>query len=110
MAATVKPSPGRKSDKRWRDAISIAVQEKVSGKQTTKLRAMADALVEKALEGDVPALKEVGDRLDGKAAQYIESSQEVTHRYVMEVPAGATDETLTPETWQQQHSNGKTLQ
>ncbi len=33
---------------------------------------MAGRLVEKALAGDVTALKEIGDRLDGKPAQAVE--------------------------------------
>ena len=33
---------------------------------------MADKLVELALTGDLPALKEVGDRLEGKVPQGIE--------------------------------------
>lgn len=35
----------------------------------TNLRAVAQALVDKALTGDVPAIKEIGDRLDGKVPQ-----------------------------------------
>ncbi len=40
----------------------------------TKLRLLAEALVDKALTGDVPALKEVADRLDGKAVAQHEVS------------------------------------
>lgn len=36
-----------------------------------KLRALADRLIERAQEGDTSALKEIGDRLDGKPAQSI---------------------------------------
>lgn len=61
---------GAWADKPWRDAIAIAVNERTKdgGK---KLRRLADALVEQALAGDVAALKEIGDRLDGKPAQAI---------------------------------------
>lgn len=34
-----------------------------------KIRAIAEALVEKAASGDVSAIKELGDRVDGKALQ-----------------------------------------
>lgn len=34
-----------------------------------KLRALAEKIIDKALEGDVAALKEIGDRMDGKPAQ-----------------------------------------
>lgn len=33
------------------------------------LRRIADALIEKAAAGDVPAIKEVADRIDGKVPQ-----------------------------------------
>ena len=36
------------------------------------LRLLARKLVNKALEGDVAALKEIGDRLDGKPAQAVD--------------------------------------
>ena len=32
-----------------------------------KLRMIADALVEKAIGGDIAAIREIGDRLDGKS-------------------------------------------
>ena len=56
--------------KEWRDAVRIAVNEPgPSGFK--KLRLLADKLVATALEGDVTALKEIGDRLDGKVPQGI---------------------------------------
>jgi hypothetical protein len=36
-----------------------------------KLRELAEKLIEKALEGDVSALREIGDRIDGKAHQQL---------------------------------------
>jgi len=42
----------------------LAVQEDYS-----KLHRVANALYEKAAEGDVSAIKELGDRLDGKSMQ-----------------------------------------
>ena len=38
---------------------------------------MAQKLVERGLEGDIAAIKEVGDRLDGKPAQAVEVGLEV---------------------------------
>lgn len=40
-------------------------------KPKTHLDAIALALVQSAKEGDTPAIKEIGDRLDGKVAQGI---------------------------------------
>lgn len=54
-------------NKPWFDALNRALLAE-DGK---KLRALADKLIDRALEGDVTALKEVGDRIDGKPAQAI---------------------------------------
>lgn len=66
MAAPLGNKNATKS-KPWSDAINRALLAE-DGK---KLRALADKLIDKALEGDVSALKEVGDRLEGKPAQAI---------------------------------------
>lgn len=60
---------GRKGEKHWRDAVMIAVNETVDGDPDgrKKLRAIADKVVELALDGDMQAIKEIGDRMDGKA-------------------------------------------
>jgi len=41
-----------------------------------RMRRVADALVSKAEEGDVPAIKEIGDRIDGKVPQAIGIGQD----------------------------------
>ena len=57
----------------WRDAIRVAVSRAMNDpKKGKKLQALADALVEQGLAGDVPALKEIGDRLDGRPSQALE--------------------------------------
>ena len=57
----------RPKGKPWRDAIRRAVNKRTEeGKSIDRL---AWALLRKAYDGDVVALKEIGDRLDGKAAQ-----------------------------------------
>lgn len=40
-------------------------------KGKTKLDRIAAALVSQACDGDVPAIKEIGDRLDGKVPQAV---------------------------------------
>jgi len=49
----------------WSEAINRALLAE-DGK---KLRALADKLIDAAMEGDVTALKEIGDRIEGKPAQ-----------------------------------------
>lgn len=66
------PARGRpkgSSPKAWEDAVrraSHAIDPKAKAK---KLDLLAKALVEAGLGGDVSALKEIGDRLDGRVPQ-----------------------------------------
>ncbi len=58
------------SEKTFANMLRIAISEAhVTG--GTRLRAVADALVEKAITGDVPAIKEIADRIDGKVPQAV---------------------------------------
>lgn len=54
-------------NKVWISALNRAVAQD-DGK---KLRAAAEKLIDLAVAGDVGALRELGDRLDGKVAQAI---------------------------------------
>ncbi len=73
MATRKSSARGPKGDKLWRDAIMVAVKRQATGgKKTKKLAMLADKLVERALGGDITAMKEIGDRLDGKPAQSVE--------------------------------------
>lgn len=56
-----------KKNKSWSEAINRALLAE-DGK---KLRALAEKLIEKGMEGDVPALREIGDRMEGKPIQAI---------------------------------------
>jgi len=56
----------RANGKRWKGVIS---------KRIEALQAMdklADALITEAMTGNIAALKEIGDRLDGKSVQGVE--------------------------------------
>lgn len=53
--------------KLWADALRM---ELAQDKQ--RIRKLARALLDKAESGDVAALKEIGDRIDGKVPQGIE--------------------------------------
>lgn len=76
MAAAINPK-GPKSDKIWRDAIMRAVRRLETDappkklKPEQKLERLADALVTEGIKGEVPALKEIGDRLDGRPVQQV---------------------------------------
>ncbi len=55
-----------KGEKSFAAMLRIAIKEAGNEPGTTKLRDIANALVDKAAEGDIQAIKEVADRLDGK--------------------------------------------
>lgn len=68
------PSRGSKPDKLMRDALILALNreaQSADGEPTKKLNKIAEKLVEKAIEGDIQAIKEVNDRVDGKAPMTI---------------------------------------
>lgn len=71
--------PGRSGtnknqDKPWKEALMLAVNERMGDKK--KLRLLADKLVSKALEGDVQAIREIGDRIEGKPTQAIDATMD----------------------------------
>lgn len=74
MATRSNPSLGGKPDKLMRDAILVALKREAKGadgKPTRKLTLIADKLVDLAMGGDMQAIKEINDRVDGKAPQAI---------------------------------------
>ena len=71
-----KRGPNSSKEKPWADALRIAASEKdVEG--IRKLRRIAEATVQAAMAGDMAAVKEVGDRLDGKAHQSSDHTERV---------------------------------
>lgn len=68
--ATSGGQPGNKNaskNKVWIEALNRAIAQD----DGVRLRAAAEKLLDLATEGNVPALKELGDRLDGKAVQQL---------------------------------------
>jgi hypothetical protein len=51
----------------WGNTIRRAIAQS----DPEKLRKIADKLIEMAAEGDLQAIKELGDRIDGKASQSV---------------------------------------
>lgn len=61
---------GRKKERIWRNALERAVKRHMDGKiDYLAIDALADALVAAGLAGEVNALREIGDRIDGKVPQ-----------------------------------------
>jgi hypothetical protein len=73
-----------KKQRPWSDAIKRALARRADG-DGRDLNALADVLVDKALEGDLPALKELGDRLDGKPAQALDVGGQADNPVITEV-------------------------
>lgn len=83
---------GAVADKFWNEAVRLAVyreSEDDDGKKRKRLSIIADKLCKLAMDGDIAAIKEIGDRLDGKPAQAVVGSgengeHEFTHRVLFE--------------------------
>lgn len=67
---------GHAPRKIWIAALNRAIAQD-DGK---KLRAAAEKLLDMAADGDVQAIRELGDRLDGKATQAVEHSGDLIVR------------------------------
>lgn len=65
MAAAKGNTYASKENRIWANAIRHAVTQR----KGDKLRALAEKLIDRAEQGDISALKELGDRLDGRPAQ-----------------------------------------
>jgi hypothetical protein len=76
MSAPLKNQNSRKDNRIWGKTIrKLAVQEGAK-----RMHRVAEALFKKAEEGDVASIKELGDRIDGRAEQTIsgDSDQPIT--------------------------------
>lgn len=73
MAAPVGNQNAAKA-KVWTAAVERALSARSALDRKDALEACATALIDKALEGDMAALKELGDRLEGKPAQAVSVS------------------------------------
>lgn len=69
MATDETPPDGGQAYRLMRQALVVALHrhlESDDGRRNQKLRLIADKLVDKAVEGDMQAIKELLDRVDGK--------------------------------------------
>jgi hypothetical protein len=67
-------SRGRQRDKLFRDALRMEIA--AAGEDRKALRKVAKALMHKAEAGDVQAIRELADRLDGKVPQAVVGDDE----------------------------------
>ena len=65
---------GQQRDKIYREALRLELADMSEGIDLKKLREIARVHIEKAAAGDMQAIKELADRLDGKPAQMLEHS------------------------------------
>src|SRR5215831_19109284 len=72
MSHLSRPPRGQQRDKPYREALRIELA--AAGEDMKKLREIARTHIEKAAAGDMQAIKELADRLDGKPAQMLEHS------------------------------------
>ena len=59
---------GAKADKFWSEAVRLAVYREAEddGEKKKRLNVIADKLCKMAMDGDIAAIREIGDRLEGK--------------------------------------------
>src|SRR6516225_9822469 len=67
-----RPSRGQQRDKLYREALRIELA--AAGEDLKELREIAKAHIAKCKEGDMQAIKELADRLDGKPTQMLEQA------------------------------------
>src|SRR5215467_14873804 len=65
---------GQQRDKIYREALRLELADMSEGIDLKKLREIARTHIEKAAAGDMQAIKELRDTLDGKPAQALEHS------------------------------------
>jgi len=86
--------------KMWSAAINRALDARTRKEGKDALDALAEELLKKCEEGDLPALKELGDRIEGKSAQSVTiGGDEENPLYVAE----SNRPQLTKEEWLEKH-------
>lgn len=68
---------GQQRDKPFRDALRLEVAAAQDENDSRSLRRIARELLAVAADGDVSAIKEIADRLDGKVPQAIGGTDEL---------------------------------
>ena len=84
MAGAPKGNKNAVKGKQWSDAVRKVLM------QDNKLDKVAEKLITIAIEGDIQAIKEVGNRIDGKVTQQIDSGGNFIIERVMYTPPDET--------------------
>lgn len=91
--------------RQWRDALDYALNNYIGCKKGMALREIAKTLISKAIEGDMTAIREIGDRLDGKAHQTLEATirnpstaDEMTDAELANIAAASSNRTTKEKT------------
>ncbi len=93
-----KLASGGRKDKPWSDALRLAM----CGNDRKALRDLAEVVKSAALAGDMQAMKEIGDRLDGKPMQeshhtIVRTAVELSDHELADIAAGGgTDVAASP--------------
>ena len=74
MAGNNNVHRGPQKDKPFRDALRMEIA--AAGDDRKLLREVAQSLLNRGLAGDVQAIKEIADRMDGKVPQAITGDDE----------------------------------
>ena len=74
MPAAAKGRPSGTPTKPWADALRLAALRVDSKTKQQKLSLLAEQTIKAGLAGDMSAVREIGDRLDGKATQPVEGA------------------------------------
>jgi len=77
-------------NKAWSDAVHKALMAEHEPDKK-KLHKLAEKLVDMAIEGDMQAIRECGDRMDGKAHQSVEISGDPSKPLITEIKRTIVD-------------------
>jgi hypothetical protein len=72
MVSPPRHPRGQQRDKIYREALRLELADMSEGVDLKKLREIAKVHIEKAAAGDMQAIKELRDTLDGKPAMTVE--------------------------------------
>jgi hypothetical protein len=90
-----RPIGSANREKPFADALRIAIRQRPQS-----LRRIANRLIDKAEEGDLPSIREMIDRLDGKAVQAVDCGpttlDQLTDAQLHGIASGALDPLALP--------------